>query len=168
MLYQRLRTLFLSRQFVLFLVFGGSATLVSLVTGWFLYGNGRDVLPYFWSVIVASLAGLIVNFAGNFIFNFHYSGRSMWSQLGTFTVVVLIGIWLTGVLATGFLWCMMALAFDGLDCFGFYLPAKLCSHMCAVAVVTFYSYLAHAYFSFNVGILPRLKSLYHFLAKAKS
>ena len=163
MLLQRIHSLFFTRQFAVFLIFGGSATLTSLVTGWFLYGNGRDVLPYFWAVIVASLAGLLVNFAGNFIFNFHYSGRSMWGQFTTFTIVSLFGTWLTGILATGFLWCLLWLSFDGFDCYGFWVPAKLCAHTCAVAVVTFYSYLAHTYFSFNVGILARLKSLWGYV-----
>ena len=167
MFLERLRALFLSRRFVVFLIFGGSATLTSLVTGWFLYGNGREVMPYFWAVIVASLAGLLVNFIGNFCFNFHFSGRSMWAQLMTFTTVSLIGTWLTGILATGFLWCLVAFSFEGFDVHGFWVPAKLCAHTIAVAVVTFYSYLAHTYFSFNVGILPRLKALFIFLTGEK-
>jgi putative flippase GtrA len=95
----RLVRIYRSRQFVLFLLFGGSAAIVNLASGWLFYGPTGGPLPYWAAVTIAAMNGLLVNFTLNYIFNFRYRGRSAVRQLGTFCIVALVGIALTAGLA---------------------------------------------------------------------
>lgn len=156
----RLWRAYLSRQFVIFLAFGGSAAAVNLAVGTALYDHGFAALPYWVSVLIAATCGLVVNFMLNHLFNFRFRQRSTWEQFRTFTLVAAIGTALTALIADGVLALIGAAGVDSLALpFGRTLSARFLAHFCAVALVTFYSYAAHRYFSFNVGFRVRLRRL---------
>jgi putative flippase GtrA len=149
----------MTMQFVKFLIFGGLAALVNLGVGALAYAKGQDsLLPYWLAVLVASACGLLVNFILNHIWNFRYRLRSTAAQLKTFTVVATIGTVLTVLLAEGGLRLAHGLGIDRLALpFSFTVSARFAAHFCAVGLVTFYSFFAHRYFSFNVGFRARLR-----------
>lgn len=135
------------------MVFGGLAAAVNLAVGWVIYRHQVGVtMPYWLAVAVGAASGLAINFALNYQFNFRFRGRSAFAQFRTFFAVSIVGILLT----SAFSWLLLQL-----------LPAQLmlpgghsvsdefASHFLAVGLVTFYSFVAHRYFTFNVGIRSR-------------
>ena len=148
---RRAIALALDPQFLRFLLFGGIATLVSFFGGFVLYA--LLAVPYAPAVFAGSAVAIFVNFALNYLFNFHYHGRSMAAQFVTFASIAGIGTILTAVLAKGLLHAGLWLfpAFSLLD-------VEVTCHVLAIGIVTFYSFFAHKYFSFNQGILAPLKT----------
>ena len=151
-LFRRAVSLLFDPQFLRFLLFGGIATLVSFFGGFALYAY-LDV-PYAQAVFAGSAAAIFVNFALNYVFNFHYHGRSMAAQFVTFASVAGIGTVLTAALAKGLLHASLWL-FPALDL----LDAEVACHVLTIGIVTFYSFFAHKHLSFNRGILAPLKEL---------
>ena len=150
---RRIAGVFLSRQFAVFLVFGGAAAAVNLVVGWSIYQHKLGInLPYSLAVATGAASGLLINFGLNYRFNFRFRGRSGFAQFRTFFAVSIVGIMLTSLLS------LLILQI---------LPARLvllqrhavsgefASHFLAVGLVTFYSFVAHRYFTFNVGFRAR-------------
>ena len=148
---------FLSRQFLLFLLFGGCAAFVSILAGWLLYHNEQGWLPYPLAVSIGAAFAIIVNFGLNYAFNFHFRGRTCLAQFQTFTGVALIGVLLTAFLAWIFLKFMLSLGFTGWSIGNTLLTAKFSAHILSVGMVTIYSFLAHKFLSFNIGFSGWLK-----------
>ncbi len=86
---QRVLGLFMSRQFLLFLFVGGSATLLQFM-----------LLMYFveWlgmSKVIASAAGYLLSAAYNYLLNYYLTfanGQSHWQTLPKFIAVVFLGV----------------------------------------------------------------------------
>ena len=153
---RRLFRAYLSREFVGFLFFGGVAALVNLVVGMLLYGDVLTPRINYWSsVFIGASFGLVVNFSLNYAFNFKFQGRSAFDQFRTFIVVAVIGTLLTASLASLFLWLIVISGVDE-KILGLSFSSRFLAHFCAIGVVTLYSFAAHKYFSFNVGIRMRL------------
>lgn len=150
------------RDFLFFLVFGGLAAMTNLAVGALLYGVPAlaRLLPYWLAVAIGASAGLFVNFFLNYAFNFRFRGRSAVAQFKTFCVVAGVGIILTSLLSTALLALFRGLALAGLLAQA-PLPVSedFLAHFTAVGLVTFYSFFAHKFFTFNVGIRGRLRTL---------
>lgn len=150
------------RDFLYFLAFGGLAAMTNLGVGAFLYSVPpfTRLLPYWLAVAIGTSAGLFVNFFLNYGFNFRFRGRSAVAQFRTFCVVAGVGIILTSLLST-----MLVALFRELGLAGLLAQTRLpvsqgfLAHFTAVGLVTFYSFFAHKFFTFNVGIRRRLRSL---------
>jgi putative flippase GtrA len=149
---------FLNRQFAFFLVFGGCAAFTSIVTGWFLYRNEHAPFPYSLAVAIGAAAAILVNFGLNYAFNFHFRGRSLLAQLQTFALVALIGVFLTALSASVFYKIILIIGSEDWHSGDAAITAKLVAHILAVGLVTLYSFLAHKFFSFNVGFAGRLRN----------
>ena len=145
----RMLSLLSDAQFVRFLIFGGTATLVSFLGGYLLYGILE--MSYGPAIFIGSASAIVVNFGLNYAFNFRYRGRSVLSQVITFASVALFGSVLTVVLARIFLWVSMAAISVGSD--DAVLLMKAMCHVLSIGIVTLYSFFAHKYFSFNKGIV---------------
>ncbi|ASG24892.1 GtrA family protein [Nitrospirillum viridazoti] len=144
----------------MFLLFGGSAALVSLVTGKLLYDYQQLVkLPYQLAIFLAAVAGMFVSFAMNYAFNYKFNGRSIWGQFLTFAWMSLIGMGLSAILAEI---ALIILEWINIDFSSLLrikgITNKFVAHIISIAIVTIYSYAAHTYFSFNVGIRSRVQS----------
>ena len=150
--------IFFSKQFIYFLLFGGMAALTNLLVGWLLYQGDNAMLPYSLAVFIGASSGLLVNFGLNYAFNFGFRGRSMLGQFRTFFIVAAVGTLLTAMLARLFLAIMHWLGADGLTFGSQAVTDKLVAHVISVGVVTFYSFVAHKYLSFNLGIRNALAS----------
>jgi putative flippase GtrA len=146
-------------QFVRFLIFGGLAAMVNLGVGALAYAKGpASALPYWLAVLFAASCGLLVNFILNHLWNFRFRLRSTMAQLRTFTVVAAIGTVLTVLLAAGGLRLLQALGIDRVPLpFSLTVSARFAAHFCSVGLVTFYSFFAHRYFSFNIGFRARMR-----------
>ncbi|HEY0911768.1 MAG TPA: GtrA family protein, partial [Bradyrhizobium sp.] len=143
-----------------FLLFGGTAALASLVVGVLLYGSGLfPGLPYWCATVTAAGCGTIVNFTLNYSLNFRFRGRSALSQFWTFCVVSGGGIILTGLISTGFLNVFESNFGTAFHLFHMNIPTDFAAQAIAIALVTFYSFPAHKFFSFSVGIRARLQHL---------
>lgn len=157
--------IYFSGQFLRFVLFGGTAAVVNLACGLGLYDGEVAPIPYWSAVTLAALAGLIVNFCLNYYFNFSYRGRSALGQLSTFCVIAGVGTVLTATLAVGFRAIVILLA-DSVPVPGIgNVSAEFVAHFFAVGAVTFYSFAAHRYFTFNVGLRRRLVE--YFAARRK-
>jgi putative flippase GtrA len=158
-LFVRLSRAYCSRQFLTFVLFGGSAAVINLASGRMLYSPDFGVLPYWAAVTIAAMSGLLVNFSLNYFFNFTYRDRSAMGQLGTFCVVAFVGIGLTAALAVAFRQILDLSDRSTAMLSGLGISSNFMAHFLAVGMVTFYSYAAHRYFTFNVGIRRRAGSL---------
>lgn len=149
--------IFYSRQFLYFIAFGGTSAVVNLVCGYALYHT--RLLPYSVAVFLGAASAMLVNFLLNYHFNFKGKelGRSIFDQFGTFFVVASIGILLTTLLARLALAALHGMGFHGISPYGRTLSAEFLAHLFAVGAVTFYSFVGHKYFSFNVGIRGQLR-----------
>jgi putative flippase GtrA len=156
---------FLSRQFATFVVFGGLAAIVNLAVGWLIYKHRLGVtLPYSMAVAIGAASGLLINFGLNYCFNFRFRERSAIAQFRTFFVVSLGGIALTSLLS----WLTLQALPNSLPLPGNHIvSAKFASHFLAVGLVTFYSYAAHRYFTFNVGLRERHAQLLQGIQNAR-
>ena len=85
-----------------------------------------------------------------------YKGRGILGQFWTFFLVAGLGTVLTALLARMALFVLVLMGLHQVNLIFFIMSAKFAAHALAVAVVTFYSYLAHKFFSFNVGFRRRL------------
>lgn len=146
--------IFFTRQFFIYLVFGGIAAVVNLACGYAFYTYTS--LPYMIAIFLAAACGLLVNFLLNYFFNFIYRGRPMLSQLKTFTCIAMIGTLLTALIASGML-CTLNVLNVKID-FLFITP-KFVAQFISVGMVTLYSFICHKYFSFNEGIIQRCKNV---------
>ncbi|MDD4702442.1 MAG: GtrA family protein [Desulfovibrio sp.] len=144
-----------SRNFLYFIAFGGTAALVNLLCGYLLYN--ANVFPYIVSVFIAASAGLLVNFALNYKLNFKYKGRKLSQQFGTFLVVASIGTLLTAVVAHFSMQLLLFFEIEDIALAGFAVSSQFFAHVFSVGVITVYSFIAHKYFSFNVGIRNQLR-----------
>jgi putative flippase GtrA len=152
----------------LFLVFGGIGALANLAAGWLLYGM-RPIpgLPYWLATSTAATAGLVVNFALNYSFNFRFRRRSALRQFCTFCAVAGVGVVLTGALSTVLLGLLRGPAGHDLVLGALTLRPDLAAHAGAVGLVVLYSFPAHKAVSFNVGIRARLRQLHVLFGKTE-
>ena len=125
------------RRFTLFLVTGGTAALVNIlsriVINWF--------VSYEVAIVLAYLCGMTAAYLLNRQFVFEASGRSLRSEYLRFALVNVLAVaqvWLVSVglarlifPATGFTW-----------------HAETVAHVIGVVVPVFTSYLGHRHFSF--------------------
>jgi putative flippase GtrA len=143
-----------------FLIFGGTAALTTLSTGWVLYGTGLfPGLPYWCATGAAAFAGLVVNFSLNHFLNFRFRERSAFQQFSTFFVVSGVGALLSSCLSVALLHLFEFCFGNSLPPGGIIVPSKLAAHVGAVALVALYSFPAHKFLSFNIGIGARLRQL---------
>ena len=152
---RRIIAFFVTPRFARFLVFGGLAALVNLSVGGALYTVPAfaAALPYWLAVAIGAGCGLLVNFGLNYALNFRYAGRSVGSQLRTFTIVALGGVVLTSALAQLLVTLASSIGIgDSFPLLGREIDVEFAAHVMATGLVTFYSFAAHSLLSFNVGI----------------
>lgn len=130
-----------------FLIFSGLAACVNILTGFVLYGLlGLDTgVEYAASVAAAFVAGMGVSFVLNRAHTFGPSGRPPQEELRDFFIVSIGGLILTTLLAQLFLSWLSGV---GPMVRGLVTPPAV-SHVLAVGVTAFYSFLAHKHFSFR-------------------
>lgn len=140
-----------SKQFLLFLVFGGFAAVVNLTVGKILYDYVLFDFPYVLSVLIAAFSGLLVNFICNYTWNFTRHMRTASQHFQTFFVIATIGSFLTALLSRVILALLEYFAFPAFSMYGFAITDRFVAHFLSVGLVVFYSYFAHKYISFSDG-----------------
>ena len=124
-------------RFVLFVVAGGTAALVNILSRIAL----NWVMPYEIAIIVAYLCGMTTAYLLNRHFVFAASGRGVASEYTRFALVNLAAVaqvWIVSV-------ALARLAFPAI---GFTWHAETVAHVIGVAIPVFTSYLGHKHFSF--------------------
>jgi putative flippase GtrA len=129
---------FCSRQFVLFLVTGGTAAVVNFGTR-ILYDRWMD---YSSSIIVAYLTGMITAFVLARLFVFTETRHGISRSAVLFTLVNLVAVVQTWVISMG-------LAFYVLPLLGFVYFVPEIAHAIGVAAPILTSYLGHKHLSFR-------------------
>ncbi|MDR1242698.1 MAG: GtrA family protein [Deltaproteobacteria bacterium] len=146
-----------SKQFILFILFGGLAALVNLIAGKFLYDIYDIDIPYTLLVSISAFCGMVVNFSLNYFFNFIYHPRSVLQHFISFFFVSIFGILLTSFFAFIFLKLIYIMKLEQFTLLGIIFTQKFVAHFCSIGVVVFYSFFAHKYISFNSGLLKFVK-----------
>ena len=125
------------QRFVLFLVAGGLAALVNILSriafNW--------IMPYEVAIVVAYLCGMTAAYLLNKRFVFEASGRSVTSEYARFALVNLLAVAQVWIVSVG----LARLVFPAI---GFTWHADTVAHVIGVIVPVFTSYLGHRHFSF--------------------
>jgi putative flippase GtrA len=147
----------LSRDLLVYLVIGGIAAAANLTAGWVLYHGLTPLrIPYWSATTTAAVCGLVVNFLLNHCY-FQFGERSALCQFGTFAIVSSFGAILTGVSSQALLAPARLLLSH--QPAGMHILPEFVAHVAAVGLVVLYSFPAHRFISFNVGIRVRLRQL---------
>jgi putative flippase GtrA len=125
------------QRFVLFLLAGGAAALVNILSRIAL----NWIMPYELAIVVAYLCGMTTAYLLNKHFVFEASGRSMTSEYLRFTLVNLLAVAQVWVVSVG----LARLVFPAIE---FTWHAETVAHVIGVIVPVFTSYLGHRHFSF--------------------
>src|SRR5207248_3006508 len=107
---------------------------------------------------------LIVNFALNHWFNFRFRERPPLDQFWTFCAVSGLGIVLTSGLSLGLRGLIELQVGAQFQLAGAAVQSSFAAHFLTVGLVAFYSYPAHRFLSFNIGIRARLLQMRWLLA----
>jgi putative flippase GtrA len=129
---------FMSRQFIVFLVTGGTAAAVN-------FGSRivyNQWLPFSGAVILAYLTGMVTAFVLAKMFVFKESTQSTWRAVLFFTLVNVVAVLQTWLISMG-------LAFYLLPALGVKHFFKEIAHAVGVMVPVFTSYLGHKRWSFK-------------------
>ena len=127
-----------TRRFALFLVNGGIALGVNLVSRYFL----NRIMPFEAAVILAYLFGMAVAFTLFRVFVFEPTARSARSQFTRFALVNLVAViqvWVISVLLANYIFPAMSMVWHPHDV----------AHVVGALVPTVSSYLGHKHFSFS-------------------
>jgi putative flippase GtrA len=128
------------QRFVLFVLAGGAAALVNILSRVAL----NWIMPYEVAIVVAYLCGMTTAYLLNRHFVFEASGRAVASEYMRFALVNLAAIVQVWVVSVG----LARLVFPAV---GFAWHAETVAHVIGVAVPVFTSYLGHKHFSFAKG-----------------
>jgi putative flippase GtrA len=126
------------RQFVLFLMSGGVAALVNILSRIAL----NLVMPYEIAIVIAYLCGMTVAYWLGRQFVFMPSGRAVADEYLRFAIVnmvALVQVWIISV-------ALARLVFPAIH---FTFHADTVAHVIGVIAPVFTSYLGHKYFSFS-------------------
>ena len=158
--------IFRTIEFPKFLLFGAAAALTTLATSWVIYGSGfSPVAPYWCATGLGASLGLIVNFLLNYLWNFRFHGRSSSQQFATFLLVSGFGVLLTALVSEVNFRILNFLFTDQQIRLGdVIIRNQFAANLTAVALVALYSYPAHRFISFNVGLGARLLQLRSLIA----
>lgn len=129
---------FLSKQFMVFLITGGTAAAVNFCSR-IIYNLW---LSFSLSVIIAYLTGMITAFVLAKLFVFKESQQSVHRSILFFTLVNLVAVLQTWLISMG-------LAYYLLPSLGVTLFVKEISHATGVVIPVFTSYLGHKRWSFK-------------------
>lgn len=130
------RTLLASR-FARFLISGGIAAGVNVVSRYFL----SMTMDYGWAVIVAYLCGMTTAWVLSRLFVFEETGRSRaaeYARFGLVNVVAAAQVWVVSVGLVEYVFPQVGFAWH---------PEEV-AHVIGVIVPVFTSYLGHKHFSF--------------------
>ena len=125
------------RRFVLFVLAGGTAALVNILSRIAL----NWVMPYEAAIVAAYLCGMTTAYLLNRHFVFAASGRAVASEYLRFALVNLAAVVQVWVVSVG----LARLIFPAI---GFAWHAETVAHVIGVVVPVFTSYLGHKHFSF--------------------
>jgi putative flippase GtrA len=125
------------RRFVLFILAGGVAALVNILSRIAL----NWMMPYETAIVIAYLFGMTTAYVLNKYFVFDSSGRAARSEYLRFALVnlaAIVQVWIVSVGLARYLF----------PAIGFTWHAETVAHVIGVAVPVYTSYLGHKHFSF--------------------
>lgn len=128
----------LDRKFIRFLLTGGIAALVNLLSRF----GFSEVMSYRWAVLTAYLCGMVTAWLLFRLFVFGASGRSRaeeFLRFGLVNLVAIVQVWIVSVGLAEWLFPHI----------GFTFHPEAVAHAIGVVVPVFSSYLGHKHFSFE-------------------
>jgi putative flippase GtrA len=129
---------FLSRQFAVFLLTGGTAATVNFLTR-ILY---NEAMPFSIAVVCSYVTGMVTAFVLNRMFVFRGSSQPVHHAAGYFVLVNLVAIAQTWAVSVAMLHYV-------LPYFGITRYAPELAHAAGIVVPVFTSFLGHKHFSFR-------------------
>jgi putative flippase GtrA len=128
---------FIGGEFGRFLITGGVAACVNVLSRWLL----SHAVIYELAVALAYLVGMVTAYGLSRAFVFAHSGRSITDEAGRFALVNLVALAQVWVVSIG----LARLVFPAV---GFVWHAEDVAHLIGVAVPAVTSYFGHRHFSF--------------------
>ena len=130
--------MFLSKQFLIFLLTGGVAAMVNFGSRIFF----NLFIPFSWSVVCSYIFGMITAFILAKLFVFRTTNNSTQESAFYFILVNVVALIQTWLVSMGMLLYVM-------PCVGVDFYAEEISHIIGIIVPVFSSYLGHKYISFK-------------------
>jgi putative flippase GtrA len=137
--------LFASKQFLVFLIVGGTAALVNFFSGALIRLYWTSYAAYVVSVTAGFVLGTIVSFVLNRYFTFRASGEAAAPQAFRFGIVALGAVVISVVVASLVLWAWELAGRVVLTP----VQVETLGHLSAIAVSTLYNFLAMKFFAFR-------------------
>lgn len=137
--------LFASKQFLVFLLVGGTAALVNFSAGALVRAFWTSYAAYVGSVTLGFVLGTVVSFVLNRTFTFRASGGAVAPQAFRFATVALGAVVISVVVASLVLWAWELAGRVVLT----HAQVETAGHLAAIAVSTVYNFLAMKFFAFS-------------------
>lgn len=128
----------LKNEFIRFIITGGIAAFINLVSRYLL----NFIIPFESAIVVAYLLGMLTAYLLAKIFVFEHSGRGVSSELFRFTVINIIALIQVWAVSVG----LARLFFPAIN---FTWHPEDIAHIIGVASPIITSYLGHRYYSFR-------------------
>jgi len=137
--------LFASKQFVVFLLVGGTAALVNFFSGALVRAYWTSYPAYVAGVTLGFVLGTVVSFILNRRFTFKTSDQAMTSEAFRFAVVALGAVLVSVAVASVVLW-----TWELVDrVLVTRAQVETLGHICAIGLCTVYNFLAMKFFAFR-------------------
>jgi putative flippase GtrA len=137
--------LFASKQFLVFLVVGGTAALVNFSAGVLVRAFWTSYAAYLGSVTFGFVLGTVVSFVLNRTFTFRASGEAVAPQAFRFVMVAAGAVVISVAVASIVLWAWQLAGRVTLT----HAQVETLGHLAAIAVSTVYNFLAMKFFAFS-------------------
>ena len=137
--------LFASKQFLVFLLVGGTAALVNFSAGAFVRAFWTSYAAYLGSVTFGFVLGTVVSFALNRTFTFRASGEAVAPQAFRFVMAAVGAVVISALVASIVLWAWEAAGRVVLT----HAQVETLGHLAAIGVSTIYNFLAMKFFAFS-------------------
>jgi len=131
---KKLIDIFMSRTFILYILFGGLATIVDW--GSFFLASYSLNINYILAVTISFSLGSITNFTLNKYLNFSNKYKKFHLQFILYLFIALIGLMIT----IGLMWLFIST-------FGF---GKMSARIITTAITLIYNFVGHKYVTFNL------------------
>jgi len=153
-------SIFCSKQFLTFLLIGGTAALINFFSRFYF----SLFLPFVASVACAFTAGTIVSFILNKTITFKSYDEHTMIQLLKFILIAIVGILLGSIIAGAII--KLFRTFNSFFLCEKYLESS--AHIAAIGVCTIYNFFAMKYFSFRqTNILNNVTEKYRLYLRNK-
>lgn len=143
-------------QFIKYFAFSGIAALANIGLRFSL--STLSGVNFYLAVTIAYLLGMVINFALNKNLNFPRGPRPYYHEARSFVVVALVGLLLTNLFASFYLFTFDEVMTTSLNAG----VKETIALITAVGLVSIYSFFAHKYLTYRNGLRSGIRELVNY------